>query len=129
MLLSIGMSNTTQEFSAFLPKAKADERKVRHVVAVDGAQGGKDATAWASADAQPWAVAEQRLRAAGVTPAQVGTVWIKQALMGPQTGFPAETERLRDRLREIVLLAKQKYPNLRVAYLSSRIMRVLRRRA
>ena len=120
-LLSIGMSNTTQEFSAFLPKAKVDERKARHVVIVDGAQGGKDATAWATADAQPWAVAEQRLRAAGVTPAQVGTVWIKQALMGPQTGFPAETERLRDRLREIVLLAKQKYPNLRVAYLSSRI--------
>ena len=121
VLLSIGMSNTTQEFSAFLPKAKADERKARHIVVVDGAQGGKDATAWASADAQPWAVAEQRLRASGATPAQVEAVWIKQALMGPQTGFPAETERLRDRLREIVVLAKAKYPNLRVAYLSSRI--------
>ena len=48
-------------------------------------------------------------------------MWIKQALMGPQAGFPSETERLRDRVREIVTLAKQKYPNLRVAYLSSRI--------
>ena len=121
VLLAIGMSNTTQEFSAFLPKAKTDGRKARHVVVVDGAQGGKDATAWASADAQTWAVAEQRLRAEGVTPAQVEAVWIKQALIGPQTGFPAETERLRDRLREIVVLAKQKYPHLRVAYLSSRI--------
>lgn len=121
VLLSIGMSNTTHEFSAFLPKAKADERKARNVVVMDGAQGGKDATAWATADAPPWGVAEQRLRAEGVTPAQVEAVWIKQALIGPQTGFPAETERLRDRLREIVLIAKQKYPTLRVAYLSSRI--------
>ena len=120
-LMSIGMSNTTQEFSAFVPKANADPRKAQSVVVVDAAQGGMDATAWASADANPWRVAGQRLHAAGVSPAQVQAVWIKQALKGPQTGFPAETERLRDRLSEIVTLAKQKYPNLRVAYLSSRI--------
>ena len=121
VLMSIGMSNTTQEFSTFVPLANADSRKAAHVVIVDAAQGGKDATAWASADAQPWRVAEEKLRAANVSPAQVQAVWIKQALMGPQAGFPSETERLRDRVREIVTLAKQKYPNLRVAYLSSRI--------
>ena len=121
VLMSIGMSNTTQEFSAFVPLANGDPRKAAHVVVVDSAQGGKDATAWATADAPPWHVAEERLRAANVSPAQVQAVWIKQALIGPHEGFPSETERLRDRNREIVLLAKQKYPNLRVAYLSSRI--------
>ena len=121
VLMSIGMSNTTQEFSTFVPLANAEPRKAAHVVVVDAAQGGKDATAWATADAQPWRVAEEKLRAANVSPAQVQAVWIKQALMGPQAGFPSETERLRDRVREIVTLAKQKYPNLRVAYLSSRI--------
>ncbi len=121
VLLSIGMSNTTQEFSTFVPKANASPLKAPGVVVVDGAQGGKDATAWATADAEPWRVAEQRLTTAVVSPAQVEAVWIKQALMGPQKGFPAETERLRDRLREIVTLAKTKFPNLRVAYLSSRI--------
>jgi hypothetical protein len=121
VLMSIGMSNTTQEFSTFVPKANADPRKAAHVVVVDAAQGGQDATSWSTADANPWQVAEQRLRSAGVSPAQVQAVWIKQALKGPQRGFPSETERLRDRLREVVTLAKQKYPNLRVAYLSSRI--------
>ena len=121
VLMSIGMSNTTMEFSAFVQGANADSRKAANVVMVDAAQGGKDATAWATADAQPWRVAAQKLEGAGVSPAQVQAVWIKQALMGPREGFPSETERLRDRDREIVILAKQKYPNLRVAYLSSRI--------
>ena len=121
VLLSMGMSNTTMEFSTFLPKASADPRKAANVVVVDGAQGGKDATAWAAAEAAPWKVAEERLRAAHATPQQVQAVWIKQALVQPKKGFPAETERLRDRLRENVTLAKEKYPNLRVAYLSSRI--------
>ncbi len=121
VLMSIGMSNTTMEFSAFVQSANADSRKAANVVVVDAAQGGKDATAWATADAQPWKVAAQKLEGANVSPAQVQAVWIKQALMGPSAGFPSETERLRDRDREIVILAKQKYPNLRVAYLSSRI--------
>ena len=121
VLMSIGMSNTTMEFSAFVQSANADSRKAANVVVVDAAQGGKDATAWATADAPPWKVAAQKLEASGVSPAQVQAVWIKQALMGPNAGFPSETERLRDRVREIVLLAKQKYPKLRVAYLSSRI--------
>jgi hypothetical protein len=120
-LLSMGMSNTTMEFSAFVKEAVADPRKAANVVVVDGAQGGKDATAWAKSDAAPWQVAAQRLADAKVTPQQVQAVWIMQALMRPTTGFPAEAERLRDRMRETVTLAKQKYPNLRVAYLSSRI--------
>ena len=120
-LMSIGMSNTTMEFSAFVQSANADSRKAANVVVVDAAQGGKDATAWATADAQPWKVAAERMQSLGVSPAQVQAVWIKQALIGPNAGFPSETERLRDRVRETVILAKQKYPNLRVAYLSSRI--------
>lgn len=121
VLMSIGMSNTTMEFSAFVQSANADARKAANVVIVDAAQGGKDATDWAAADAQPWKVAAEKLQGANVSPAQVQAVWIKQALKGPNAGFPSETERLRDRVREALILAKQKYPNLRVAYLSSRI--------
>ena len=121
VLMSMGMSNTTMEFSSFVQLANADSRKAAQVVVVDAAQGGKDATAWATADAPPWKVAAAKLESAGVSPAQVQAVWIKQALIGPSAGFPSETERLRDRVRESVILAKQKYPNLRVAYLSSRI--------
>ncbi len=121
VLMSIGMSNTTQEFSAFVQKAAAAPQKAAHVTVVDAAQGGMDGDSWSKADSRTWAVAEQRLGASGVSPAQVQAVWIKQALKGPRNGFPAETERLRDRLRDIVGIAKQKYPNLRAVYFSSRI--------
>src|SRR6185436_1378986 len=49
-LVSIGMSNTTQEFGgsplAFKPRADLDPSKDPHVVIVDGAQGGKAASNW-----------------------------------------------------------------------------------
>ena len=121
VLLSIGMSNTTMEFSKFKQLADADPRKAPAVVIVDGAQGGQDAPAWTPADAAPWRVADQRLAAAGASARQVQVVWIKQAVKGPQAGFPAESDRLREAIGEIVRLAKQRYPNLRVAFLSSRI--------
>ncbi|MEA3207547.1 MAG: hypothetical protein QOE70_604 [Chthoniobacter sp.] len=120
-LLSLGMSNATQEFSVFVKKANADPRKAPQVVVVDGAQEGMDATAWVTADAKPWTVVEQQLTAAHVSTRQVQAVWIKQALKRPTRGFPGEADALRSRLRETVVIARQKYPNLRVAYLSSRI--------
>jgi len=121
VLLTLGMSNTTMESSVFVQKAMSDSRKAPAVLLVDGAQGGKDATAWSKADEAPWSVAEQRLKSAGVTPGQVQALWIKQALITPQEGFPAEMNRLRDRLTEIVGVARQKYPSLRLVFLSSRI--------
>jgi hypothetical protein len=121
VLLSIGMSNTTQEFSAFKARADRDARKADSVAVVDGAQGGQDAPAWDGADAVPWSVAEKRLTQSGVSPAQVQAIWLKQAIKGPSRPFPAESDRLTDELQKIVDLARAKYPNLRVAFLSSRI--------
>jgi hypothetical protein len=43
VMISVGMSNTTQEFSAFVRLANADPAKSPKVVIVDGAQGGMDA--------------------------------------------------------------------------------------
>src|SRR6187401_838112 len=47
VLLSIGMSNTTQEFSRFVELAKAEQGKAPSLVIVDGAQGGQAAIQWA----------------------------------------------------------------------------------
>ena len=121
VLLSIGMSNTTQEFSTFKRLADAEPRKSPALIIVDAAQGGRDAPKWSTAGAETWRVAEQRLSDANVTPQQVQVVWIKQAIAGPRAGFPAGTDRLREHLAEIVRLAKARYPNLRLAFLSSRI--------
>ena len=121
VLLTIGMSNTTQESSAFKRLADADPRKAGTVTIVDGAQGGMDANRWTAAGTQTWSIADARIQAAGASPVQVQAVWLKQALISPQTGFPAEADRLRDRLAEIVRLAHGRYPNLRVIFLSSHI--------
>ena len=131
VLLSIGMSNTTQEFSRFVEIAKSEPKKSPNLVIVDGAQGGQAAIQWGDpkTDARrpgggtPWDVAEQRLKSAGVAPEQVQVVWIKQALIqqGQFGEHPKHTDRFAEELVKIINLAKEKYPNLRVAYLSSRI--------
>ncbi len=121
VLLSIGMSNTTREFSTFVQAANADPRKSTQVVVVDGTQGGKAAQQWAAADAQPWSVANERLQRAGVTPAQVQVLWIKQANIAPNGSNEAEVAHLQADLQTIVTLAKVKYPQARLAFLSSRI--------
>src|SRR4030095_2123247 len=121
VLLSIGMSNTTQEFSTFKRLADADPRTSPALIIVDAAQGGRDAPAWSRAEAETWRVADERLASSNVTPQQVQVVWVKQAIAGPRAGFPAGKDRLRDHLGEIVRLAKARYPNLRLAFLSSRI--------
>jgi hypothetical protein len=123
VLMSVGMSNTTQEFSRFVKLANDDPAKNPRLTIVDAAQGGKAADSWASAErAQTWEQADQRLARNEVTPAQVQVLWIKQARIGPaQLGeFPAHARALQTDLKNIVLLAKTRYPNLKLIYLSSR---------
>jgi hypothetical protein len=130
VLLAIGMSNTTQEFSRFVELAKNERRKSPRVVVVDGAQGGQAASEWADPEhvnqregGTTWEVANQRLKGAGVSPRQVQAVWLKQALIqqGRYGEFPKHTAKFEEELIKIIHLAKERYPNLRVIYLSSRI--------
>lgn len=150
VLLSIGMSNTTMEYSYFKKVADADPAKSDHVVIVDGAKGARTGLAWSldGLDVLPagegerltkalaqaginakkgfgdtWNGVEEKLKASGVTAEQVQAVWIKQAEAKPgKLGeFPAHAKVLQASLVDILNIAKQRYPNLRIAYLSSRI--------
>ena len=123
VLLSIGMSNTTQEFWRFKELAEKDPDKAPWVAIVDGAQGGQDAAGWIGKESRTWEVAENRIRGQGFSPLQVQAIWLKQALKGPAAlgEFPKHAERLRDDLIGILNGARKRYPNLRIAYLSSRI--------
>jgi lysophospholipase L1-like esterase len=120
VLLSIGMSNTTQEFSAFKRLADADPRKAGDVTIVDGAQGGQDAEIVKDPSARFWSVVEQRLQLAGVTDAQVQAVWLKEAIAQENEPFPTDATQLENDLRAIVSILRQRFPNLRLVYLSSR---------
>ncbi len=117
VLLSVGMSNTTQEFSEF--KA-ANAPMDPHLVLVDGAQGGQDAEKVKDPNANYWRVVDQRLAAAGTTAAQVQAAWLKEAIAGPTETFPGDAKRLQADIREIVAVMKARFPNLRLVYVSSR---------
>jgi len=150
VLLSIGMSNTTMEYSHFKKVADADADKSPFVVVVDGAKGARTGIAWSldGVDLLPagekeqlakslakaginlkkgpgdtWAGVEEKLKASGVTAQQVQVLWIKQAEGRPGAlgEFPEHARVLRANLVNILNIARHYYPNLRVAYLSSRI--------
>lgn len=127
VMISIGMSNTTQEFATkgnqnFKLRADADPSKNAQLILVDGAQGGQDAPAWIDPGAPTWSMVNQRLAAAGVTPAQVQVAWLKQALAGPNNYgvFPAHAQALQADLEIIVRNLKTKFPNIKITYLSPR---------
>ena len=138
VLLSIGMSNTTQEFCAgsstttscsawsFMGQAAADTSVNRTtLVIVNGARGGQDAQTWdAATDANYDSVRLNRLGPLGLTERQVQVAWVKQADAGPQDSLAssqAEAYLLETRLGNIVRALKTRYPNLTLVFLSSRI--------
>jgi len=122
VMISVGMSNTTMEFSRFVTLANSDPTKNTHLVIVDGAQGGQDASAWVSPTAQTWSTLNSRLQAAGVTPAQVQVAWVKQARANPSSlgAFPLHAQILQSNLEAIARNLKTNYPNSKIAYYSSR---------
>ena len=121
VLLSIGMSNTTQEFSVFKSLADADPEKNPKLVIVDGAQGGQTAATISDSNAAFWSVIDQRLNAAGVTRSQVQAAWIKEASANPNQAFPVHAQILEDQFVTIAGILRGRYPNLVVSYWSSRI--------
>jgi hypothetical protein len=136
VLISLGMSNTTQEFSQFKKIADAEPNKSPSVVIVDCAQGGQGAEQWAYPDKykrpgrntgrqwpSPWVIVDERIKSAGVTAVQVQLVWIKLAEIMPATlgEFPKHAQVLQKNITVILQKLKERFPNLRIAYLSSRI--------
>jgi hypothetical protein len=127
VLLTHGMSNTTNESQRFIEVANADRRKNPAVLIVDGALGGIDSPQWVSNKpkrngANPWEVVSQHLKSAGATPEQVQVVWMKHAVarVAEYGEFPKHAQRLKDDMAAIVGMLKQRFPNLQLAYVSSR---------
>jgi hypothetical protein len=121
VLLSIGMSNTTQEFQVFMKLAASEPGLNPRLAIVDGAQGGQTARVTADPQAKFWDVVAERLRGAGVAERQVQVAWVKQANARPTEPFPAEAKRLSADLIKTLQNLHDKFPNLKIAYLSSRI--------
>ena len=136
VLVSIGMSNTTQEFCAqsgvrcdswtFGGQAAADAgvNKTTLVIA-NGAAGGQTSETWDSpTDANYNRIRDQVLVQLGVTEAQIQIAWVKIARSNPQSSLPnadADAFLNQQLLGSIARALKTRYPNLRQMFVSSRI--------
>lgn len=120
VFVALSMSNATQEFSTFKQLADRDEAKSPRLTIVDCAQGGQAMAEWATRD-EPWAQADQRLRNAQVSPQQVQVAWIKLANKGPRGELEEHARSLQRDTQTMLHKAKARFPQLRIAYLSSRI--------
>jgi hypothetical protein len=120
-LVSISMSNATQEFSVFKRMADADRAKSPQVTIVDCAQGGQAMAQWVDPKARPWAEADRRLKAANVSPKQVQAAWIKLANIAPTGDLERHGRKLQKDAQAVIKNAKERFPNLRLIYLGSRI--------
>jgi lysophospholipase L1-like esterase len=120
-LVSISMSNATQEFSLFKELADRSPQKSPRVAVVDCAQGGQAMAEWVDPRGGPWAEADRRLMRAGVSPNQVQIVWVKLANKGPSGDLAEHGKKLQKDTLAVLQNAKARFPNLRIAYLSSRI--------
>ena len=121
LLVSVSMSNATQEFAMFKRLADRDEAKSARVQIVDCAQGGQAMAQWAVPDGAPWATAMQRIADADASPEQVQVAWIKLANMGPGGDLEEHGRTLQRDTLAVVQNAKARFPNLKLVYLGSRI--------
>jgi hypothetical protein len=137
VMLSIGMSNTTQEFCSqpgsepcspwtFMGQAAADpEVNGSTLRLVNGALGGQSASTWDSPLDQNYnRVRDTVLAPLGLTEAQVAIAWVKVANPGPTHSLPspqADAVVLLSQMGNIARALRVRYPNIRLAFFSSRI--------
>ena len=122
-VMSIGVSNTNREFHDFITIVEG--KTAPAIVLVNAAQAGEDIASWSDPRSETWVVADAVLNDAGVTPDQVQAVWVKVPdrirTWDDLEPFPMDAQTYRDALVEVLGIAKERYPNLLIAYLSSRI--------
>lgn len=121
VLVSISMSNATQEFSYFKRIADVDSAKSPALTIIDCAQGGQAMAEWVDPNGGPWREADRRIASAGISPKQVQVAWIKIANKGPRGDLQEHGRKLQSDTRAVIKDAKERFPNLRIVYLSSRI--------
>lgn len=125
VLLSVGMSNTSQSSDGFRRQLAEEKARNPRLVFVNGAQGGMTAAAIQDPEdnrsgSRYWNTVDERLKAAGVSREQVQVIWIKQADARPTEGFPGYARKLQGELTRIAQLLPGRFPNIKLVYLSSR---------
>jgi len=120
VMVSIGMSNANIEFQAFMDQAAARPNLNPRLILINGALPSQTADRWVDPAAPAWQALDQQLAARQISPAQVQAAWVKNTLTGGGA-FPDQALELQAALEAAVRNLKARFPNLRIAYVSSRI--------
>ena len=118
--VAVGMSNTTHEFAAFERNEDVNIDRNARVVLMNTALGGQSAAQIANPAANYWNIVEQKLTSMGLTTAQVQVAWLKEANANPPNNFPIHAQELRDDLEAIANNLHDRFPSMKICYLSSR---------
>jgi hypothetical protein len=127
VFLGVGFGETARIADTFIEMAAAD-RRVDHqsLVLLDAAHEGFDASAWYAPNATVNfnRIKDQILAPNGVSEKQVQAAWVQ--MMTTETASPlprqdAQAYRLKGEIATALRNLKARYPNLQVAYLSSRV--------
>jgi hypothetical protein len=123
-MISVGMSNTQMDFGGFKVLADTDPQVNDHLVVVNGAAGGGVIEAWVD-PTDPnyqlyWDNFYSKIAAAGLTVEQMQVVWVKITQLDYQPDFPADMQALSDMYVTLAQMLKQRLPNLKITYFSSR---------
>jgi hypothetical protein len=121
VLLSVGMSITDIEFNKFISLTDTFKMLNPYLTLVNGAQGGKTANIIRDPNDIYWKnIDSTLLKAKNVTNNQVQIVWLKNTNHNDGSGFPEFAKNLKEDLKKITKLMLNKYPNLKLVYLSTR---------
>ncbi|HYS53573.1 MAG TPA: hypothetical protein VER58_07410 [Thermoanaerobaculia bacterium] len=126
VFLSVGFGETEQIFNAFTAMTGNDPRIDRQVVFVNGAREGADSEQWIPpmSAANLNRIRDTLLRPAGLSEDQVQVAWVQMVTNTPYHPLPpadADAYRLKGAIAYALFTLKLRYPNLQIAYLSSRI--------
>jgi hypothetical protein len=121
VLLALGESDTRDIFNQFIVDANADPSKNSSLVVVNGAQGNGTAGSWIDPNSAFWnTVGNNILPNSGVTSQQVVAAWIQTLNEQSTVIFPDDALTLQSNLQTIAQNLLIKYPNIKLAYFSSR---------
>ena len=113
VLMSIGMSNTNQEFTAFMAQANNDSGVSDSIVLVNGAQPTQTADRWAKNEV----VWERIPFPPGIGPGDVQVIWLKLS------DYPSDFANFQQNIMTVITqkLPEYGYANVKLIYVSSRI--------
>jgi hypothetical protein len=125
VFLSAGSTEAQQIFGAFSALA-ANDAHVRQngLVFANTAASGFDALRWVAPNDRNYDRVDSQLASLGVTPAQVQVAWLDLSTDFPAAPLPiqdADAYRLKGSIAAALRSLQERYPNLKVAYLSSRV--------